>query len=356
MRWWIKQPKTAQTIRYPPKLLLQWHITEHCNLRCEHCYQETYSGKELEFSELLDVLGQFKDLLSIMRKENGRAYGHITITGGEPFMRSDFLGLLDILSANRKYFSFAILTNGSSIDDVMAGSLRKLNPAFIQVSMEGSKSTHDSIRGTGNFEKTVSAIKYLVRENIRTFIAFTAHQGNFREFGEVAVLGRQLHVSRVWADRLIPRGSGSSMMALTPEETREFFEIMNKERKKSKADFFGKTEISMHRALQFLCAGGEPYHCTAGDNLITVQSNGDLVPCRRMPIRVGNLMDTPLAELYDKSELFRDLRNCISEGCNDCFYSKLCRGGLRCLSHAMTGDPFRSDPSCWLASGYMEKK
>jgi len=48
---------TAQTHRYPQRLLLQWHITERCNLRCAHCYQETYSGKELEFRELLYVLG-----------------------------------------------------------------------------------------------------------------------------------------------------------------------------------------------------------------------------------------------------------------------------------------------------------
>jgi len=62
-----------------------------------------------------------------MRKKNGRAYGHITVTGGEPFIRSDFLELLDILSANRKYFSFAILTNGSFIDDAMACHLRTLS-------------------------------------------------------------------------------------------------------------------------------------------------------------------------------------------------------------------------------------
>ena len=141
------------------------------------------------------------------------------------------------------------------------------------------------------------------------------------------------------------------MPVLTHEETREFFEIMNRERKKASIIFSGKTEIAMHRAIQFLYAGGKPYHCTAGDTLITVQPDGNLVPCRRMPIRVGNLMDTPLAELYEKSDLFRELRNGISEGCSNCFYSKLCRGGLRCLSYAMTGDPFKADPSCWYASG-----
>jgi len=106
----------------------------------------------------------------------------------------------------------------------------------------------------------------------------------------------------------------------------------------------------MHRALQFLVGNGKPYHCTAGDTLLTVQPNGDLYPCRRMPIRVGNLLETSLLELYDNSTLLRQLRHPeqISDGCQDCFYAKLCRGGLKCLSYAVTGDPLKADPGCWL--------
>jgi radical SAM protein with 4Fe4S-binding SPASM domain len=334
----------------PRGLLLQWHITERCNLRCSHCYQDAYSGKELGFRDLLGILEQFKDLLQFWGSERGRlpVSGHITVTGGEPFVRRDFLDLLEVFAANRQYFSFAILTNGSLIDTAMARRLRKLGPSFVQVSIEGTRTTHDKIRGSGNLEQTVAALKNLVRERIRTFISFTAHRENFREFSEVARLGRKVRVSRVWADRLIPWGAGSELKenVLTPEETQEFFEIMKKARNQEARRWFGRTEIAMHRALQFLVAGGRPYHCTAGDTLVTVHPNGDLYPCRRMPIPVGNLLETPLTELYFNSDLFHALRNrnLISERCQDCFYSELCRGGLRCLSYAMTGEPFEADP------------
>ena len=73
----------------PHGLLLQWHVTERCNLRCAHCYQSTYSGQELQFQDLLRVLGQFKDLLNLWRRQPGQhpVRGHITVTGGEPFVR-----------------------------------------------------------------------------------------------------------------------------------------------------------------------------------------------------------------------------------------------------------------------------
>ncbi len=338
----------------PANLLLQWHITERCNLRCRHCYQDGYRRDELSLNALLAVLRQYTDLLQQWRSRGRTVRGHITVTGGEPFIRDDFLDLLDVFSANRESFTFAILTNGSFIDTGMARKLRKLRPAFVQVSIEGDRTTHDNIRGRGNFDKTVAAIKHLVRQKIRTLISFTAHKGNYRQFGEVARLGIKLKVARVWADRLIPRGSGSDMaeQVLGPAETREFFEIMRKYRQQAQRSWFVRTDIAMHRALQFLVGRGRPYHCTAGDALVTVQPNGDLYPCRRMPIRVGNLMEKPLGELYYQSDLLCALRyqGSLSDSCEDCSYAGLCRGGLRCLSYAVTGDPFKADPGCWRAS------
>lgn len=73
----------------PHRLLLQWHITERCNLRCAHCYQNDYSGEELQFKDLLEVVQQFKDIMSFWRGKavGHRARGHLTVTGGEPFVR-----------------------------------------------------------------------------------------------------------------------------------------------------------------------------------------------------------------------------------------------------------------------------
>ncbi len=349
----------AESRSIPRGLLLQWHVTERCNLRCAHCYQESYAGEELGFPELLRILDQFKGLLDDWRSEAGQRppWGHITVTGGEPFVRRDFLDLLEAFTAQRKYFSFAILTNGSAIDAPLARRLRRLGPTFVQVSIEGAPATHDRIRGRGNFDRTVAAIQHLARERIRTLISFTAHRDNFREFPEVARLGRRLGVARVWADRLIPSGQAFSrpgqlpLATLTPEETREFLEIMHRARAEVARSWFGRTEVAMRRALQFLVVGGRPYHCTAGDTLLTVLPNGDVYPCRRMPIRVGSLQETPLAELYYQNDLLCALRDRsrTSEGCQGCCFARLCRGGLKCLAYAATGDPFRADPGCWLA-------
>lgn len=334
------------------KMIFQWHITERCNLRCNHCYQGSYNRDELSYTGLLDIFGQFRELL----KYRNQNQGHITVTGGEPFIRRDFFDLLYLFNANRDTFSYGILTNGHYIDRGVAAELKKLKVGFVQVSIDGSQPTHDRIRGEGSYDRAVAAIKHLVSARVRTLISFTAHQSNYHEFADVAALGRKLRVDKVWTDRLIPEGSAEAMggQVLSPEETGQFLEVISAEKQKRSINPFNKTTIAADRALQFISGGGRPYHCTAGDSLVTIQPDGELSPCRRMPINVGNLTRTPLTELYRGSPLFKALRDkdTISAGCEDCFYNKLCRGGLKCLSHAVYGDPFRADPGCRLAQRF----
>jgi radical SAM protein with 4Fe4S-binding SPASM domain len=353
----MPEENTGVEHHIPRSLLVQWHVTERCNLRCAHCYQDAYKGQELKFKDQLGILHQIMELLALWRRTCGRRLGgHITVTGGEPFARPDFPDLIKVFSANRGAFSYAILTNGSLIDQDMAnwlGGMENLGPSYVQVSVEGNRETHDRIRGEGNFDITAAAIERLVRAGLRTVISFTAHRGNFREFPEVARLGRSLKVARVWADRLIPHGSGAAMrdLVLSPDETREFFQIMKKARREGGLfRAFQKTEIAMHRALQFLVGGGTAYKCVAGDQMVTIQPNGDVYPCRRMPVRVGNLLKTPLQELYYSADLFRALRDQsrLDESCLNCRHAQACGGGLRCLSQAVNGDPFQPDPGCWL--------
>ena len=335
-------------------LLLQWHVTERCNYRCAHCYQEEYASEELSWAEQLAAVAQFKTLLARRRQEAAGApfKGQITVTGGEPFIREDFLDLLEVLARERHDFTFAILTNGSLIDGAMARRLKALRPRFVQVSIDGTEATNDRLRCPGAYRKAVAALRALKAEGVPAIISFTAQRENWREFPAVARLACELGVNRVWSDRLIPCGSGAAFRDLlfTPEETRAYFELMASARAEA-ARSFGRTDVALARALQFLVGGGKPYHCAAGDSLVTLQANGDVYPCRRMPIKAGNVRENTLEDIYYSSDLFFRLRDRTTpaRGCENCRHAAACGGGLRCLSYAVYGDPLTADPGCWHA-------
>ncbi len=354
---WLKK---SPTLPIPPNraversrpVRLQWHITERCDRRCLHCYQEEAPHDELPLNDLVGLADQYIALLDEWGEAEGvdRPVGHITVTGGEPFIRPDFFTLLEAFAERRSRFGFAILTNGSFIDDDVATRLAQLGPSYVQLSLEGGESLNDALRGRGAFAATAKAVKGLGKKRISVSLSFTAHAKNYRCFGDVVRQGCAWGVDAVWTDRLIPCGAGVGLTPMTSEQTEEYVGIVARERRRVARNPFVRTVVKSDRALQFLHAGRKPYHCHAGASLLTLSANGDLLPCRRMPIRVGNVTETPLKDLYFTSPILQKLRGeTVIAGCEGCHFTALCRGGLKCLSYAVNGDPFTADPGCWIA-------
>lgn len=335
------------------RLILQLHITAKCNQKCLHCYHEKYAGEELNLNEIEKVIEQYKELLNIYIKNSTNIKGHVNITGGEPFIRRDILDILKILHTNREYFSFGILTNGTYLNDENCKKLKEYGVSFVQVSIDGTPKTHDYIRGKGDFKKTIKALKILRKHRIRSMISFTAHKDNYMEYPYIARTARKYRVYKLWTDRLVPMGNGKEMESnlLSPEEMLEYLNIVKQEQDKQLLNRSYGTIIEMNRALNFLKTGKTTYTCSAGNSLITILENGDVLPCRRMPIPTENILDKSLKDIYFNNEVFKNLRKEREPdiACSKCLYFNICKGGSRCISYAVNGTPFGADPSCPIA-------
>ena len=323
------------------RFILQWHLSENCNLKCIHCYQENHKPICLKYNDLEKIYKQYKNLLKKLDMK-----GHINITGGEPLCNPFFFKILDLIKEDSDIISFSVLTNGTLITDEIAKKIKSYNPYYVQVSLEGSRKTNDIIRGKGTYKKISEGIKSLKNQGIYTSISFTATKLNYKEFPKVVKLAKKLNVDNVWSDRFIPLGNSDKKLMMNYKETREYLEIMNKERNKL-LKRKSNTSVSMRRALQFEPNNSFPYSCTAGDTLLTVMENADLVPCRRMPIVVGNLLKDDMYKLYKNNKILKDLRkNTVPDDCKDCEHGKLCKGGLKCLTYAIYKDLNHKDVGC----------
>jgi radical SAM protein with 4Fe4S-binding SPASM domain len=324
------------------RFVLQWHLGEQCNLKCLHCYQENHKYVNLPYEDLVSIYNQYKELL----KKLGYL-GHINLTGGEPLCNPHLFKILDLIKKDSDLISFSILTNGTLINPIIAKKIKSYNPYYVQVSLEGGKKTNDYIRGTGTYKKIGYGIKCLRDEDIFTSISFTATKLNYKEFPKVVKYGVKLGVNNIWSDRYIPLGdSVDKELMMDYDETRNYLEIMNNERNKL-IKKKSKTTVSMYRALQFQMTNDFAYGCTAGDTLLTVMENGDLVPCRRMPIVVGNLLKDNMYNLYKNNKVLKELRkNTIPDDCKSCEHSEMCHGGLKCLTYALYKDLNHKDVGC----------
>lgn len=87
-------------------------VTDRCNLRCQYC-MPAHGIDIVPRQELLS----YKEMYRIVRVLTELGVNKIRLTGGEPFVRKDFIGFLEMLSFNDLLEDINITTNGALISN-----------------------------------------------------------------------------------------------------------------------------------------------------------------------------------------------------------------------------------------------
>lgn len=186
---WRKRRVSANTT---PRALI-FFITHRCNLRCSHCFfwREINQGvSEFTLDDIRKIARSMRHPLSL------------SLTGGEPFLRSDIPGILDAFNEGCGMHEAAVATNGvltDRIDQTVSDVLKRryLSSFGVQVSIDGTQPTHDAIRQVpGTFRKamrTIETLTELAKKDPRLFV----HAG-------VAVQKRNLSELEAIIETLLP--------------------------------------------------------------------------------------------------------------------------------------------------------
>jgi radical SAM protein with 4Fe4S-binding SPASM domain len=83
-----------------------------------------------------------------------------------------------------------------------------------------------------------------------------------------------------------------------------------------------------------------------GKGIIFVGYDGDVYPAGFMPMKLGNVRERSIVDLYRDDPTLIAIRNAEFTGrCGACEFRDLC-GGSRARAFASYGDPFAEDPAC----------
>jgi len=337
----------------------QWHVTEKCNLRCIHCYQERHN---IRSDSSLAQLEKIADQI-ILTLRKWRKRGRIALTGGEPFLKKELFPLMEHLEENEYIWRIGILTNGTLMDRRIADRLKAFQKLYyIQISLDGaSEETNDSIRGKGSYRKAMDSFRLLYENGINTRLMFTVHKRNLQEVPSLIDLAIKEKIDTLTIERFVPEGRGTDIKDwfLTKKETHKLFRYVSRrseeEHKKGTPLKILKyrtlwVNINPERAKtanipQEIDLGGM---CSIGIDSLTILSDGTVFPCRRLPIPIGNLRNDSIFKIWYTSELLWKIRNKINlKGkCNECDLIPRC-SGCRAIAYAVTGDYLAEDPQCW---------
>jgi MoaA/NifB/PqqE/SkfB family radical SAM enzyme len=339
--------------------LIQWHLTERCNLRCSHCYQDGAGSRELSLEEVLAGIAEIADLFATWTSCYDLTISpSFSITGGEPLLRSDLFDVLCGITI-RGYETY-LLTNGTLINAELARKLCDAGVAGVQVSIEGPETVHDRIRGTGSYAASLRGIEQLLRAGMPVTMNTTLSTMNVQQFRSLLPIAASLGVQRLGFSRLVPSGRGAGLVdaMLSSEQVREVYDSIRSWEKGqvelvSGDPIFG--QMCMHAAPEVpdnVPRGG----CAAGLSGLTILADGTLVPCRRLPVPMGNILFDSIREVWATSQVLGALRDQSQYhgACGACPRWSDCRG-CRAIAYAHArslgvDDLLADDPQCFIGA------
>ena len=150
-----------------------FYPTSRCNLMCSHCFYHDSLNKRMNELSLEEIDAFTKTMDPLL---------HLTLTGGEPYLRHDLDQIARIFYENTRTPIITIPSNGWYLDKMseQIRNMMKWCPELILnqlISIDGLKEDHDAIRmkglnkgrgAKGSFDKALDAIK-LIKELQKEF-------------------------------------------------------------------------------------------------------------------------------------------------------------------------------------------
>jgi cyclic pyranopterin phosphate synthase len=141
---------------------LRLAVTDRCNLRCQYC-MPAHGIDIVDREELLT----YKEMYRITRVLSELGVNKVRLTGGEPFVRKNFIDFLEMLSFNDKLEEINITTNGALISKNIK-KLEELKINSVNLSIDSlSKENFANITRRDVFDEVFETLEVLERSSIK---------------------------------------------------------------------------------------------------------------------------------------------------------------------------------------------
>lgn len=274
-------------------MYINWNYTYACNFRCIHCYSRADRyPQELSQQQYMEIVEQLGDI---------GAY-KVFLGGGEPFLRKDCLKVISRLSAKGLYVG--VTTHGWWEDVNLADKLKKAGLSRLLISLDSAnREKHDRFRNRpGSYDHVLKSSRAGVKAGLHVHFSTVISLMNMHEVDDIADIAESLEITGVEYKRFRPAGNGALMkdtLELSPSEVlgvRQQVKALSQRKSIDTTFIYGEVP-------------GDDSSCPCGVYSICLRPNGDLSPCAYGDTVIGNIIETPLAELWKTSPHLRQIRD-----------------------------------------------
>jgi AdoMet-dependent heme synthase len=340
-----------------------WETTQACDLACIHCRacaQPLRSPLDLTTEEATDLIDQVARM----------AVPLFVLTGGDPLKRPDIYNLVEY-GAQRGVRMSMTPSATPLLTRAAIGRLQQCGLARLAISLDGSTAEiHDAFRGvSGSHALTLDAVRWAGEIGLPIQINTTVTRRNLPDLDSMVALLKTFPMVLWSVFFLVPTGRGQLQDLISAREFEEVFAMLAEV--SGNVDFDIKTTeaqryrryLAQQRAAQrrsniitspMPCGkalgdgiGRAPRGLNDGKGFVFISHHGEVFPSGFLPLAASNVRRQPLAEIYQNSPLFTQLRDTsnLKGKYGVCEFREIC-GGSRSRAYALSCDPFAADPSC----------
>ncbi len=297
-------------------LQLTFFLTSRCNARCPFCFylsDEKISGDkrpELSLEEIRKISPSMGRLL------------WLAFSGGEIFLRDDIAEIAKVFYENNRPSIMLFPTNGLMTDVIKEKISTILNQCSrstiaVKLSLEGTESVHDSIRGTGSFKRTINtyeAMGELLDEypNFELGINTVFCSSNQDNMDDVIDFVKGMDRIRTHTVSLV-RGAVAdrSLKEIDIEKYRETIDKLALNLKNRESCIYSFRGAKLKAAQDILQRNliyetsvrkKQVVPCYAGKLNLVLTESGDMYPCESFTMKLGNVRNSG----YDVKGILKD--------------------------------------------------
>jgi MoaA/NifB/PqqE/SkfB family radical SAM enzyme len=267
-------------------------LTNRCNLRCAHCFEDRHAGTgDLPYRLIRQLLMQAASC----------GVAHVSFTGGEPTLHRDFDSVIrDVADAG---CTFSFVSNGSTFHRIYPWLVEhRRSFTGVTFSLDGATAdTHDTLRGAGSYRQVMRAASVCVARKLPFTFNMVLTRNNQHEIGSLANLAAALGSGGVRFGHLMPQSPCAQELEL-PLADRRAVEQEIWSLRSSSAVPIGMAPGYHSESPFFPCGPLELEECN-------VDYRGNVTLCCHLSgygdglghlDRVGNLAEITVREAFDR--------------------------------------------------------
>lgn len=268
---------------------VEFGITYKCNLCCAYClynFSSIFMEGENNQARKEMTSQEIKKVFSLL---NGLNVERVNLSGGEPLVRDNIIEILEGVFSNK--FKVSLTTNGILVPEYI-DLLMKLDPLII--SIDGTKETHDSLRGEGTHECALKAIDLSKKKRIKVFFSTVVTQKTTEEdlsfllklsaFYDTFCIFQPVWYGGFYKNGYVRYNNFAQPVSipeeLDPGQLKNLYKYLKKNPDKKRVfggDYFFRFILDFNKRRQAGLAALE--NCVAGKFFLYIAPNGSVFTC-----------------------------------------------------------------------------